>query len=132
MMATRMKAIRSLADGAKEAKVTDDDNLSCDRAEPVVESLQTLAGYLERSLDAATSVVMMRHTADVCTVYLGNPEGPREDLKQIGSISTVLANGMLEATSSGANRMRIGAQAYRFARSFTQVDGIAAVIFSAE
>ncbi|MBC8752781.1 hypothetical protein [Paraburkholderia podalyriae] len=112
--------------------MTDDDNLAGDRPEQVPESLQTLAGYLERSLDGASSVVMMRHTTDVCTVYLGDPDGPREDLKQIGAISTALANRMLESTSSGVNAMQIGGQAYRFARSFTEVAGMAAVVFSTE
>ncbi|CAB3709555.1 hypothetical protein LMG27174_04152 [Paraburkholderia rhynchosiae] len=112
--------------------MTDDHNLAGDRAEQVPESLQTLAAYLERSLDAATSVVMMRHTTEVCTVYLGDPEGSREDLKQIGAISASLANGVLESTSSGVNLMQIRGQAYRFARSFTQVDGMAAVVFSTE
>jgi hypothetical protein len=117
---------------AREAKVKDDDDLVGNRVEPVPEPLQTLAGYLERSLDEVTSVVLMRHTTDVCTVYVGDPEGRREDLKQIGAISTALANGMLESTSSGINVMQIGGQAYRFARSFTQLDGMAAVVFSTE
>ena len=74
----------------------------------VPEAMQTLAAYLERSLDNAASIVMMRHTASVCTVYLGDPEGPREDLKQIGTIEISLANEMLESTSSGANQILIG------------------------
>lgn len=86
----------------------------------------------ERSLDGASSVVMMRHTNELCTVYLGNPEGPREELKQIGAISTALANEMLESTSSGVNLMQIDGQTYRFARSFTEVGGVAAVVFSTE
>ena len=130
-MAARKKARNGhTANQGREAKVTDDDNLAGNRLEQVPESLQTLAGYLERSLDRATSVVMMRHTADVCTVYLGNPEGPIEELKQIGAISTSVANEMLASTSSGANSMDIAGQAYRFTRSFTQIDGSAAVVFS--
>jgi hypothetical protein len=39
---------------------------------------------------------------------------------------------MLESTSSGANQMQIGGQAYRFVRSFTQVGDMAAVVFSTE
>ena len=109
-----------------------DNNEPADKANPVPESLQALAGYLERALDGATSVVMMRHTADVCTVYLGDPAGLREDLKQIGTIAISCANDMLELTSSGANQMLIGDQVYRFVRSFTQVDDIPAVVYSTD
>ena len=73
-----------------------------------------------RSLsDRKPPVKLMRHATDVCTAYVGDPDGRREDLKQIGALSTALANGMLESTSSGINVMQIGGQAYRFARSFT-------------
>jgi hypothetical protein len=100
--------------------------------EHVPEPLLTLAKYLERSLDKATSIVMTRHTASACTVYLGDPSGPLEDLKQIDTIATLLANDILESTSSGANRMHIGGQLYRFVRSFTRVGDAAAVVFSAD
>ncbi|WP_322787094.1 hypothetical protein [Paraburkholderia dilworthii] len=131
MMAARKTAQeRHMANQAREAKVTDDDNPAGNRPEQVPESLQTLAGYIERSLDGAMSVVMMRHTTDVCTVYLGDPEGASEELKQIGAISTSVANDMLASTSSGANSMEIGGQAYRFTRSFTEIAGSAAVVFS--
>ena len=112
--------------------MADDNGLANVHPEQAPESLQTLAEYLERSLDKAASVVMMRHTADVCTVYLGDPAGPREDLRQIGTIAIPLANDMLELTSSGANQMPIGIQVYRFVRSFTQVGNTAAVVFSTE
>ncbi|MFL9983878.1 hypothetical protein PQR18_11435 [Paraburkholderia sediminicola] len=65
--------------------------------ECVPESLRALATYLERSLDKATSIVMMRHTTDGCTVYLGDPEGSLEDLKQIDTITIPAANGNHEA-----------------------------------
>jgi hypothetical protein len=113
----------------KEVSVTKDTGLATDH---VPESLRTLAEYLERALDSATSIVMMRHTDDACTVYLGDPAGLREDLKQIGTMTTSLANDMLESTSSGPNQMHIGSQAYRFVRSFTQVGDMAAVVFSAD
>ena len=74
----------------------------------VPEAMQTLAAYLQRSLDNTASIVMMRHTASVYTVYLGDPEGLREDLKQVGTIEISLANEMLESTSSGANQILIG------------------------
>nr|WP_244145968.1 hypothetical protein [Paraburkholderia caledonica] len=132
-MATKEKAQDGhMANRAREAKVTNDDNLLGEQSAQVPEALQTLAGYLERSLDGASSVVMMRHTTELCTVYLGDPEGPREELRQIGAISTALANEMLESTSSGVNLMQIDGQTYRFARSFTEVGGVAAVVFSTE
>jgi hypothetical protein len=96
------------------------------------ESLRMLAEYLERALDSATSVVMMRHTDGVCTVYLGDPSGLPEDLRQIDTITTSLANNMLESTASGANQSQIGGQVYRFVRSFTQIGEAAAVVFSTE
>lgn len=94
------------------------------------ESLRLLAQFLERGLDKATSVVMMRHAPGVCTVYLGDPSGPREELRQIGSVATELANDMLVLTSSGMNIVQIDEQPYRFVRSFTQIDAVAAVVFS--
>jgi hypothetical protein len=100
------------------------------KPEYVPESLRTLAEYLERALDSATSIVMMRPTDDVCIVYLGDPAGLREDLKQIATIATSVANSMLESTFSGVNELQINGQRYRFARSFTQVDDTAAVVFS--
>ncbi|MFM0624981.1 hypothetical protein [Paraburkholderia xenovorans] len=98
---------------------------------PVPESLQTLVEYLELSLDKASSVVMTRHTTDVCTVYLGDPAGLIEEMKKVGTIAIPLANEMLELTRSGVNEMEIGGQAYRFVRTFTQVEDAAAVVFSA-
>lgn len=100
--------------------------------EQVPESLRTLAEYLELALDSATSIVMMRHTESACTVYLGDPAGLREDLKQIGTITTLLANDILDSTFSGANQLQIAGQGYRFVRSFTQVGETAAVVFSAD
>jgi hypothetical protein len=121
-----------MAHRPKEVKVTDDNGLANGHLEQAPESLQILGEYLEWSLDQATSIVMMRHTADICTVYLGDPAGPREDLRQIGAIAISLANDMLESTSSGANQMPIGSQIYRFVRSFTLVGNTAAVVFSTE
>jgi hypothetical protein len=112
--------------------VTNDNGLADGHPELAPESLQTLAGYLEQSLDKATSIVMMRHTPEVCTVYLGDPAGPREDLRRVGAIAISLANDMLESTSSGANQMPIGGQTYRFVRSFTQIGDTAAVVFSTD
>jgi hypothetical protein len=111
--------------------MTDHNEIADDGSRPSVpKSLQTLAEYLERALDKATSVVMMRHAPGVCTVYLGDPSGPREELRQLGAIATSLADDMLESTASGANHKQIGGQPYRFVRSFTQIDDVAAVVFS--
>ena len=121
-----------MAHRAKEVKVTNDNGLANGHPEQVPESLQTLAEYLERALDTATSIVMMRHTAGVCTVYLGDPTTSREDLTQIAAIPVSVANDMLELTQSGANEMEIGCQVYRFVRSFMQVGDTAAVVFSTD
>jgi hypothetical protein len=119
--------------------VPDDNEITDDGSRASVpQALQTLAEYLERALDKATSVVMMRHAPGVCTVYLGDPSGPREELRQVGAIAASLADDMpasladdmLESTASGANHKQIGGQPYRFVRSFTQIDGMAAVVFS--
>ncbi len=112
--------------------MTDDTGLTNGHCGPVPEALQTLAEYLEQSLDKATSIVMMRHSDGVCTVYLGDPSGQREDLRQIASIDVSLINGMLESTRSGANQMTIGGQEYRFVRSFSAVGDTAAIVFSTD
>jgi hypothetical protein len=112
--------------------VPDINGFADDRSDHKLESLRPLADYLERALDKATSVVLIRHTADVCTVYLGDPSGPKEELKQVGSIPKSLADEMLELTSSGANRIEIDEQSYRFVRSFTQIDDTAAIVFKAD
>jgi hypothetical protein len=48
--------------------VTDDNGLDDDNSEQLPVSPGTLAEYLERALDSATSVVLMRPTDDACTV----------------------------------------------------------------
>jgi hypothetical protein len=96
--------------------MTDNNELAAG-PEYVQESLRALTAYLERSLDKATSVVLMRHATDARTVYLGDPEASLEDLKQIGTITIPAANGILESTSSGANTMQVDGQVFRFVRS---------------
>ena len=120
------------ADNTGGKQVTDNTRMANGHPTPVPEALQTLAEYLEQSLDKAASIVMMRHPGGVCTVYLGDPSGQPEDLRQIASIEESLANGMLELTQSGANQMAIGDQNYRFVRSFTAVDNTAAIVFSTD
>lgn len=94
------------------------------------DALGTLTGILERALDSATSVVLMRHVPEVCTLYLGDPSGPQEELRRVGTIPSKLADEILQITSSGPNRVRIADQPYRFVRSFTQIGQAAAVVFS--
>jgi hypothetical protein len=65
-------------------------------------------------------------------VCLGNADDSREDLAQIAALPVSVANDMRELTLSGANRMQIGGQVYRFVRSFTQVGVTAAVVFSTD
>ncbi|HZZ11309.1 MAG TPA: hypothetical protein VFE79_11520 [Paraburkholderia sp.] len=104
------------------------DNASCN--EPPAEALQALAEYLELSLDTGASLVIMRHTSDVATLYLGDPTGPREALKRRGTIAASLANQMLAATEPGKNLIEIDGRTYRFFRSFTHIDDAAAIVFS--
>ncbi|PCE26124.1 hypothetical protein BWP39_16495 [Paraburkholderia acidicola] len=97
---------------------------------PPSEALRTLAEYLELSLDAGASLAVMRHTPDTATLYIGDPSGPREELKRRGTIPATLANEILDATQAGANLIEIGGRTYRFFRSFTHIDEIPAVVFS--
>ncbi len=41
------------------------------------ESLLTLSSYFELALDEGECVVLTRHGADVCAVYIGDPKGGR-------------------------------------------------------
>ncbi|MDR5748807.1 hypothetical protein QCE73_37130 [Caballeronia sp. LZ029] len=95
------------------------------------EALRTLAECLERALDVATSVVLIRHVPEVCTVYLGDPSEAREKLRKVGTIPRALTDEMLMLTSSGLNQIQIGDQRYRFVRTFTQVEKVPAVVFAA-
>ena len=97
---------------------------------PPSEALRALAEYLELSLDAGTSLVVMRHSSDIATLYTGDPAGPQEDLKQRGTVTVALANEMLDMTRAGANLIDVEGRAYRFFRSFSEIDGAAAVVFS--
>jgi len=94
------------------------------------EALRALAECLEHALDRATSVVLIRHVPEMCTVYLGAPSGAREELRRVGTISRALADEILMLTSSGPNQMQIGDQRYRFFRAFTQVEEVPAVVFA--
>lgn len=97
---------------------------------PQLEALQVLAEYLELSLDAGASLIVMRHSSDVATLYVGDAAGPREELKRRGTIAASLANEILNVTEAGINRLEIEGKTYRFFRSFTHLDDVAAVVFS--
>lgn len=92
--------------------------------------LRTLAGYLEASLDAGASLIVMRHSNDTATFYLGDPSGPREDLKRRATASAALARQFLDLTRAGMNVIEFDGTTYRFFRSFTQVEDAAAVVFT--
>jgi hypothetical protein len=97
------------------------------------ESLLTLAKYLELSLDAGTCIVMMRRASDVVSIILGEPTGDPKDLKDLKdstTITTALADEILELTKSGTNQVTVGEIQYRFFRSFTHIAGVGAVVFA--
>ena len=94
------------------------------------ESLRALAGYLELSLDKGKCVVMMRHSTDACSVYVGDPASEEEVLTVRGTISTSVADELLQLTQVGINRITVGDQTYRFFRSFTHIDGVGAVVYT--
>lgn len=97
---------------------------------PQLEALQVLAEYLELSLDAGASLIVMRHSSDIATLYIGDPAGPREELKRRGTIAASLANEILNVTEAGMNRVEIEGKTYRFFRSFTHVEEVAAIVFA--
>jgi hypothetical protein len=111
--------------------MTNTSGADTSQQEPVCEALVTLAEYLELSLDAGGSLIIMRHTSGTATLYTGNAEGPREDLKPHGTTTAALANGILEATQVGANLLELDGRTYRFFRSFAHIGGTPAVVFSA-
>lgn len=103
---------------------------SATRHEPQLLALHTLAEYLEVSLDAGGSLIVMRHASDVATLYVGDPAGPREELKRRGTIAATLANEILDITQAGNNLIEVDGRTYRFFRSFTHIEDVAAVVFS--
>ncbi|WP_144141678.1 hypothetical protein [Paraburkholderia sp. BCC1884] len=94
------------------------------------QALQALSEYLELSLDAGASLIVMRHASDTATLYVGDASAPREELKRRGTIPAPLANAILDATRAGMNQLEIDGKTYRFFRSFTHMDDLAAVVFS--
>lgn len=109
--------------------MTNGSGARIDRHGLQLEALQVLAEYLELSLDAGASLIVMRHTGDIATLYLGDAAGPREELKRRGTIAASLATEILNVTDAGLNLIEIEGKTYRFFRSFTHLEGVAAVVF---
>ena len=94
------------------------------------EPLLTFAKYLELSLDAGMSLVMMRRKTDVASILMGEPSEEFKDLQNCGSISSAMADEILDLTKSGTNQLTIGEHEYRFFRSFAHIAGVGAVVFA--
>jgi hypothetical protein len=110
--------------------MTNASGANTSRQGPQLEALQVLAEYLELSLDAGASLIVMRHTNDIATLYVGDATGPREELQRRGTIAASLANEILNVTEAGVNLIEIEGKTYRFFRSFTHIDEVAVVVFS--
>ncbi|WP_144140584.1 hypothetical protein [Paraburkholderia sp. BCC1884] len=94
------------------------------------DSLRTLAGYLERALDEGESVILMRIGMQVRSVYVGDPSGAFEDLKDYGVVAAFEADEMLTLTRLGLNRITADEQQYRFVRSVRYIADRQAVVFT--
>ncbi|MEM5312440.1 hypothetical protein VSR72_11830 [Paraburkholderia sp. JHI869] len=94
------------------------------------ESLLTLAEYLELSLNAGASVIMMQKCNDVCAMYVGDARRDQDRLRYHGDIAATQAEEILEQTRAGRNRLEIGGQLYRFIRSFKHFEDRGAVVFA--
>jgi hypothetical protein len=75
-------------------------------------------------------IVMMRRESDVVSILLGEPAGESNDLKSCGTITTTLADEILDLTKSGTNQITVGELQYRFFRSFTHIASVGAVVFA--
>jgi hypothetical protein len=97
------------------------------------EALKTLSEYLELALNRGGQLFVVKGNSGTSTLYLGetNESGVDGALKQCGVVANTLADAMLEATESGFNQLTFNDSAYRFIRSFTDVDGRGAVVFTA-
>ncbi|WP_238328181.1 hypothetical protein [Paraburkholderia mimosarum] len=94
------------------------------------ESLLTLAEYLELSLNSGGSVIMMQKCNDVCAMYVGDASRDQDRLRYHGDIAATQAEEILEQTHAGRNRLEIGAQLYRFIRTFKHFEDRGAVVFA--
>ncbi|MFM0474220.1 hypothetical protein PQR29_12355 [Paraburkholderia strydomiana] len=94
------------------------------------ESLRTLAGYLELALDEGESVVLMRIGTQVRSVYIGDPSGVFEDLRDEGVIPAQQADEILALTRIGLNRITADDQQYRFLRGVRYIADRQVAVFT--
>ncbi|MBP0590856.1 hypothetical protein J8I87_14265 [Paraburkholderia sp. LEh10] len=94
------------------------------------EALSTLAQYLELSLDASGSVIMMQRCDNLCAMYIGDATKDQGQWEYFGVIAALIAGDILKMTRSGSNRIEIDGQKYRFVRSFTHFEDRGAIVFS--
>ncbi|APR34846.1 MULTISPECIES: hypothetical protein [unclassified Paraburkholderia] len=94
------------------------------------ESLLNLAEYLDLSLNAGESVIMMQACNDACAMYVGNAARTQSLLIFHGSIAASLAEEILRRTRSGLNRMEIAGHVYRFVRRATHFEDRGAIVFA--
>jgi hypothetical protein len=113
-----------------DGKMATASDLTYGRQGQMPESLQTLAKYLELSLDEWKCVVMMRNGTGDCSVYLGDPAGEDDNLTGHGTISAAVTDEILELTQGGTNQITVGDQTYRFFRSFAHIDDVGVVVFA--
>jgi len=113
----------------RDGTMTTSSGLANGPQEETPESLLALIKYLELSLDKGKCVVMMRHHADLCSVYVGDPADEENELTGHGTIAAGVADEILELTQAGVNRIAVGDQTYRFVRSLTHIADVGAVVF---
>ncbi|MFC0691362.1 hypothetical protein [Paraburkholderia humisilvae] len=89
-----------------------------------------LAEYLDLSLNAGESVIMMQACHDSCGMYVGNAAKTQNLLIFHGVIASSLAEEILQCTRVGRNEMEIAGQVYRFVRSVTHFEDRGAVVFA--
>ncbi|QBR03918.1 hypothetical protein [Paraburkholderia pallida] len=94
------------------------------------ESLLSLAEYLELSLNAGESVIMMQECNGSCAMYIGNAAKSQSSLIFQGTITALVAEEILQLTRTGRNQMEIAGQVYRFVRSVTHFEDRGAVVFA--
>ena len=94
------------------------------------ESLRTLAGFLELALDEGASVVLMRMGTHARDVYVGDPSGTFESLRDEGVVLAVQADEILALTRIGLNRITADEQQYRFLRSVRYIADRQVAVFT--
>jgi len=72
----------------------------------------------------------MRRKSDVASLLIGESAEEFNNLQNCGSISSAMADEILELTKSGTNQLTIGAIQYRFFRSFAHIKDVGAVVFA--